>query len=163
MIEIITLIVLLGKIADMARRRGRSPALFSILLLVCWFVGEAAGFVLGFVLSGARGTGEPNWLLIYGLALAGAAIGGALAFLIARAIGPVDGVWRELTSLPVRRSRLWGAVAGGVGGGIIGAAVVALMYGGKQFENNLPIIVQGFLAVGLLGALLGLVSGVQKG
>jgi hypothetical protein len=36
------------------------------------------------------------------------------------------------------------------------------MYGGGQVEGNLPVIVQGFLAVGFIGALLGLVSGLQK-
>jgi hypothetical protein len=37
------------------------------------------------------------------------------------------------------------------------------MYGGQEVEGNLPLVVQGFLAVGFIGALLGLVSGIQKG
>ena len=85
-----------------------------------------------------------------------------VAFLIARSFSPIDGVWRELSEMPIRRSRLWGAVAGGVGGGVIGAIAVAAMYGGEQTEGNLPLMVQGFLAVGFVGALLGLVSGVSK-
>jgi hypothetical protein len=75
----------------------------------------------------------------------------------------VDGVWRELAELPVQRSRLWGAVIGALAGGAIGAIVVAVLYGGEQGEGNLPLMVQGFLAVGFLGALLGMVSGFQKG
>jgi hypothetical protein len=163
MIELIVLIVLMGKIGDMARRRGRSPNLFGLLLLVCWFGGEAAGAVLGYLLSGAGGAGKPNLLLIYGPALVGAALGAGIAFLAARSLSPVGGVWRELAELPVRRSRLLGAVVGGLGGGVIGAVVVWRMYGGEQFEGNLPMVVQGFLAAGFVGALLGLVSGLQKG
>jgi hypothetical protein len=167
MIEIIALLVLLGKIGDMARRRGRNPSLFGLLLLVCWLGGEVAGAVLGYMLSGSTQAGEPNLLLlIYGLTLAGAAIGAGIAFLVARSLGPVDGVWREPADLPVRRSRLWGVVVGGVGGGVIGAIVTAFMYGGEQSGGNpplMPMIVLSFLAVGFIGALLGLVSGVQKG
>jgi hypothetical protein len=55
-----------------------------------------------------------------------------------------------------------GAIVGGVGGGIIGAVIVSVMYRPEQAEDNLPMVVQAFLAVGLIGALLGLVSGVQK-
>ena len=154
MIEIIVLIVLMGKIGNMARRRGRSPNLFGLLLLACWFAGEVVGAVLGYILSGAWNWGKPNTLLIYGLALVGAALGVGIAFLVARSLSPVEGVWREPAELPVRRSRLLGAVVGGVGGGVIGAIVVGIMYGGEQVEGNLPLVVQGFLAVGFVGALL---------
>jgi hypothetical protein len=163
MLEIVVLLVLSGIIGNMARRRGRSPSLFGFLLIACWFSGEVAGAVLGYILSAGTVTGKPNLLLVYGLALCGAAAGAGLAFLIARSLGPLDGVWRDVSGVPVRRSRLLGAVVGGVGGGVIGAIVVAVMYGGEQTEGNLPMVVQGFLAVGFIGALLGLVSGVQKG
>jgi hypothetical protein len=163
MFEIILLLVLSGMIGDMARRRGRSPSLFGLLLIACWFGGEIAGAVLGYALSANAATGKPSLLLAYGLALCGAAAGASLTFLIARSLGPVDGVWREVSEVPVRRSRLLGAIVGGAGGGVIGAIVVAVMYGGEQVEGNLPMVVQGFVAVGFVGALLGLVSGVQKG
>ena len=154
MLEIIALIALVGKIGDMARRRGRSPALLGLLLIVCWFGGEVAGAVLGYKLS----AGRPNMLLIYGLALAGAGVGVGIAFLVARSLSPVDGVWRELPELSMRRSRLWGAVIGGVAGGVIGAIFVVVMYRGQQE----PPVVASFFAVGFLGALLGLISGVPK-
>ena len=119
MLEIILLLVLSGIIGDMARRRSRSPSLFGLLLIVCWIGGEIAGAVLGSTLSAGTAAGKPNLLLTYGVALCGAAIGAGLAFLIARSLGPVDGVWRDLSELPVRRSRLLGAVVGGVGGGVM--------------------------------------------
>lgn len=161
MIEIIVLVVLLGMIGDMARRRGRSSSRFGLLLVVGWFGGEIAGGVLGSVVS-RDAAGKPNMLVVYGFALCGAAIGAGLVFLFVLTRAPVGGVWRDLSALPVRRSRLLGAVVGGVGGGAIGALVVVFMYGAEQTEGNLPLAVQGCLAVGFIGALLGLVSGVQK-
>jgi hypothetical protein len=158
MLESIALIVLIGKVSDMARRRGRSTSLFGLMLLIGWLVGEGAGGTLGYLAH----SGGTNLLLIYGLALAGATVGAGIAFLVAASFRPVDGAWRDLGKLPVRRSRLRGALIGGVAGGVFGALVVAFMYGGQQSEGNLPLVLQGFLAVGFVGALLGLVSGVQK-
>jgi len=154
MVEIIALLVLVQKIGDMARRRGRSVNLFGTLLVACWFCGELAGMVLGYKLYGNA--------LMYVLALVGAAVGTVIAFLIARSLGPIDGEWRDISELSVGNSRLWGAVAGGVGGGIIGAIIVTVLYGGEQVEGNVSIVVQGFLAVGFFGTLLGLVSGLQQ-
>jgi hypothetical protein len=162
MLEIIALFVLVGKIGSMARSRHRSPLLFGLLLLVCWFGGEAAGAAIGYLQSGTAQTGMPNILKIYGLALAGAAVGAGVAFLAVQLSGPVDRMWREPTELPGRRSRLWGAVAGGVAGGLIGAILVAVMYGQIQVEDRMPMVVESSLVVGSIGALLGLVSGVQK-
>jgi hypothetical protein len=156
--EIITLLVLGGIIRDMALRRGRSPLLFGLMLFALWFGGELAGAVLGFMLSRAI----PNVLLIYILALAGASAGGVIALLIANSLPPVDGVWRDPATFPPRRSRLWGAVAGGVGGGVIGAGIVATMFKGALWEGPLPLPIQAFLVVGFLGALLGLISGVER-
>jgi hypothetical protein len=161
-LEIIALMVLMGRIGDMARRRGRHPALFSLLLLVCWFGGEVAGAVLGYVLSNPGGTAQPDTPLIYGLALLGAAVGAVAAFLVARSFSPVDGVWREPDALPIRRSRLRGAVVGGVCGGVIGAVVIAVIYGVQEVKANLPMMALGCLAMACVGALLGLVSGLQK-
>ncbi|MCA9068727.1 MAG: hypothetical protein KDA84_07380 [Planctomycetaceae bacterium] len=161
MLEIILLIVLSGIISDMARRRGRNPTLFSLLLIAFWLGGEFAGAVLGYSLS--SDAGKPNMLLIYGLALGGAILGAGLAFLIARSLSPVDGVWRDLTKEPVQNSRLLGAIVGGVGGGVIGAGVAFYMYGDGRAADNIPMMVQAILAVGFIGALLGLVSGLQKG
>lgn len=162
MIEIVSLVILLGVIGDMARRRGRHPSLFGLMLLVCWFGGELSSAALGFLLSGILGGEGPNFVLMYGLALFGAAAGAGLAFFWAASIAPVDGVWRDLASSPVRRSRLWGVLAGSLFGGLLGAVVTGAMYGGVQFDGSLPLVVQGFLAVGFVGGLLGLVSGLQS-
>jgi len=162
MLEIIALILLCDRVAAMARRRGRSPTLFELMLVGLWFAGEVAGAVLGVILAGAGGRGGPDLLVVYGLALAGAAIGGVCAFVIARSVSPVGGAYRDLPKGPFPRSRLVGALVGGVGGGLFGALITGLMFGGEPVEGNLPIVVQGFLAVGTVGALLGLVSGVQK-
>src|SRR5205814_243965 len=159
MLEIIALLISFGVIGNMACRRGRSESLFGLLLTVCWFGGEVAGGVVGYACSVAAYGDQPNLLLIYGLALSGAALGAGLAFLIAHRLPPIDGVWREVPVTPVRRSRLWGTVAGGLFGGVIGAVVVLLMYGGVQVDASLPLVMQGFLGVGFLGALLGLISG----
>jgi hypothetical protein len=160
-LEIIALLVLGGLIGDMARRRERTPSLFQAMLVLFWFGGEIAGGVLTYVLAVSSGP-APNLLLIYAGALAGAVCGAASAFVLAKSFGPLNGEWKNLAELPVRRSRLLGAVVGGVGGGVLGAALVKFMYGNVQTEGNLPIVLQGFLAVGIVGALLGLVSGVQK-
>ena len=93
------------------------------------------------------------------MALAGAAAGGLCAFVIARVIGPVGGTFREVQLVPVRRSRLLGVIVGGLGGGLIGGIVPYVMYGGQE---ELSVVLQGVLAVGAIGALLGLVSGVQR-
>jgi hypothetical protein len=161
MLEIIALLVLCGLIGDMARRRERTPSVFQAMLVLLWFGGEIAGGVLGYVLAVSSGQ-APNLLLIYGGALAGAVCGAASAFVLAKSYGPLNGEWKDLAELPVRRSRLLGAVVGGIGGGAVGAAVIWFMYRDVQTEGNLPIALQGFLAVGIVGALLGLVSGVQK-
>jgi hypothetical protein len=160
MIEILALLILGGQIADMARRRGRSPTLFVLMLCLLWFGGEVAGGVLGYLLFGAGGTRTNSSLhIVYSMALAGAAAGGLCAFVLARAIGPVGGMFREVQLVPVRRSRLLGVIVGGLGGGLIGGVVPYVMYGGQE---ELSVVLQGALAVSAIGALLGLVSGVQR-
>jgi hypothetical protein len=160
MVEIIALLVLCEQIANMARRRGRSPALFVLMLLFLWFGGEVAGGVLGYSLSSAGGTrSDLNLVMVYGWALAGAVAGGVCAFVIARVIRPVGGSFREVPAAPVGRSRLLGAIVGGLGGALLGGIVPYVMYGRQEGAS---VVLQGVLAVGAIGSLLGLVSGVQR-
>jgi hypothetical protein len=105
--ELIALLLLLGPIRAMAQRRGRSPLLFSLWLLACWLTGELVGLLAGSALAGGAGVQEPSTLIVYGLALLGAAGGAACAFLVARWLKPVGGAWREPT--PDERGRGWSA------------------------------------------------------
>jgi hypothetical protein len=62
------------------------------------------------------------------------------------------------------RSRLLGAIVGGIGGAAIGFGATFYLYGSDMREPNLgllPRILAG-LAVGALGALLGSLSGLSK-
>jgi hypothetical protein len=115
-----------------------------------------------FTLAGTKCWVDWTHLMVYGIALDGAAVGGTCAMLIARSVSPVGGVFHDLHEEPVRRSRLAGALVGGVAGGVMGAILPARMYAGESTDSPVPIVVQGFLAVGTVGALLGLVSGIQK-
>lgn len=162
MLEIIVLLCLLGVIGNMALRRGRSQLLLGLALVGCWFGGEVAGGMLGYALSALVSDGRPNLLLVYGSALVGAALGSGTVLLVVRYLPPVNGVWRDLASSPFRRSRVWGAIAGGLIGGVFGAVLVVLMYGQVDVEGSVPLVAQGFLAVGFTGTLLGLVTGVGE-
>jgi uncharacterized membrane protein YgaE (UPF0421/DUF939 family) len=91
MLEILLLFWLGRKIAAIAGDKGRSGVLFVILLLFLWIGGEFFGAILGAVISiMATGQEEPNFLMVYGLALLGAATGAVISFLIAHAVPPVD-------------------------------------------------------------------------
>lgn len=162
MFEIIAILLTFGQVGEMARRRGRSAILFELMFLVCWFCGEIAGGIFGFLVNGILGLVQPNLLLIYGFAFAGALFGAGFAFLLAKCIGPVDGIWRDPSQTPIQNSRLLGAVIGGIGGGTIGAIAMVWLYRREQLAGNWSIVLQGFLVVGFVGALLGLVSGVRK-
>lgn len=161
MIEIIAVLLLAGVIGDMARRRGRSPTLFGLLLVLFWFGGEALGGLVGYVWTRDVGSGRYDLLVTYGLALCGAIAGGGLAVLVVHSLGPVDGQWRELASLPARQSRLLGAVVGGIAGGVVGALCVLLLHGGELTGDGLSRTAIGFLTVAFVGSLLGLVSGLR--
>jgi hypothetical protein len=164
MLEIVALVMLSQTIARMARRRGRSPTPFVLMLVGLWSGGEIAGaFLYGFVLgaAGYRG-GLMNVLVlvVYAVALVGAAVGATCAFAIARCVSPVDGVFLEFPEPRVRRPRLTGILVGGIAGGAMGAAVTAHLYRGEG--DIIPIVVQGFLALGAVGAALGAFSGLEK-
>jgi hypothetical protein len=97
--------------------------------------------------------------VLYGFA--GGAVGAAYAQLIARSLSPVDGVMRELPETPVKRSRLAGVLIGGIGGGAFVAVLAGFMYSDVGHRSAVATMaVQAFLAVGAIGAGLGLLSGL---
>src|SRR5262245_9075511 len=80
MLEILALRGLSSKLREMAKDRGMPEWPFLVLLFVLWFGGEIGGVVVGIVALEQDRDGV-NFLL-YVFALAGAAIGGAIPFLI---------------------------------------------------------------------------------
>ncbi|VTR93457.1 Membrane protein OS=Rhodopirellula sallentina SM41 GN=RSSM_01052 PE=4 SV=1 [Gemmata massiliana] len=89
MLEILILISLSKSIAAKAREKGRGGAPFVFLLLALWIGGEIFGGAAGGIISViALGDDEPNLLLVYPLAIAGAAIGAVIAFQIVKSIAP---------------------------------------------------------------------------
>jgi len=168
MIEIVALFLLLGKIGDMARRRGRSPNLFGLLLVVCWFcgqVGAACATLFVFLLLFAAPPGATAshdwparyfWSLLYGCSLLGAALGAWFAFRVARSLDPVDGVWVDTEQVVAKRSPIRGAIVGGVAGVVAGAGIVWITIGGVRVEGHIQsIAVAVLLGAGLIGAILG--------
>jgi uncharacterized protein (TIGR03067 family) len=112
-LEVIILITLGRNIADRARSKGKSGVRAVVLLLVLWFVGEAAGLIAGYLLARLLGGAEWSYpLFCYGLiycgALIGAIAGARLAFTIVgpstSSAPPVTGAWRGTAS--GRRLRL---------------------------------------------------------
>ena len=161
MLEIVALLVLSHQIATMARRRGRSPTLFSLLLLALWFSGEVSGAVAAYVVSKAGGW-KPSIAIIYGGALVGAMVGGVTAFLSAKVTAPKGGKYLDIDDANIPRSRLVGAIVGGACGILFGGSAGYLLYGGVEVDAPISMPVQMALGVGTVGALLGLVSGLQN-
>jgi hypothetical protein len=83
MIEIIIIIALCRRIAEAARKKGRGPAGYRMMLVFFWFGGEIIGAMLTAVLL-ALGDHEldDNILIVYAGGFAGAALGALLAFKI---------------------------------------------------------------------------------
>jgi hypothetical protein len=77
MLEIFLVIALSRKIHSMAKEKGHGGALYVVLFVILWFVGEVAGAVIGAIAS----EGEPG-LAVYLFALFGAAAGAAISFII---------------------------------------------------------------------------------
>jgi hypothetical protein len=93
MLEIFLIIAISKKIAAMLKEKGRGPTGFVILFVVMWFCGEVIGFVVGTI---AHLAADPNALnngfnwMAYLMGLAGAAIGGSIAYAIAAAMPAIE-------------------------------------------------------------------------
>lgn len=160
MIELIVLCALQDVIANMARRRDRSTALFRTMLFLCWFAGEFAGGVAGYLLSWALHI-ESGLFVACGVGLLGGFAGAVLAFLWAKLQAPLNGEWRDLSEFELGCSRVLGALVGGVGGLFIGAGIVAVLFNFSISQQELTMMVQVGAGASFWGALLGLISGVQ--
>lgn len=65
--------------------KGRKSGGYKALVVVLWFGGEIAGFILGTAMAG----GDPSArLLPYFVALAGAVVGASIAYTIANNVAP---------------------------------------------------------------------------
>ena len=162
MVEILTLLVIVGEIRKMARRRGRNPLLFGSMLVVLWLVGEVAGVVVTYVVMAIVAPGKPALPYAYGGGIAGAAVGAAAVFLMLQVLGPMDGVWRKLEAPADRRSRLLGIVVAGVLVGALGAGVGVFLRLDAELSAKISAGMIGFLIAGFFGALFGMLSGYQK-
>lgn len=86
MLEIILLITLTRRIGDILHRKGRKSGWYKLITVLLWFGGEIIGGITGAVIVQLTGV---NQLLVYIVALAGAAVGAGAAFLIANSVSPV--------------------------------------------------------------------------
>jgi len=82
MLEIVIVIVLGRKLAEMAQERGHGRGWAALVLL--WFVGEFLGGFVGYFVAG-EGLG------VYGLAILGAALGAGAAYAIVANLSPQPG------------------------------------------------------------------------
>jgi hypothetical protein len=85
MLEIILLIALTRRIGHILEQKGRKSGWYKLLTVVLWFGGEVAGGIVGGVVVAVSGVNE---LIIYLIALIGAAVGAGAAFLIAKGVTP---------------------------------------------------------------------------
>jgi hypothetical protein len=88
MLEFFIIRALGGKIADIARNKGRSAVPYVLLLVLLWFGGEISGAFIGFGFLD-----EP--LAGIGMALAGAAGGAGIAFAVVSSVSPLANVDEE--------------------------------------------------------------------
>ena len=86
MLEIIMLINLTKKIGAMLEAKGRKSGWFKFLTVVLWFGGEIVGGIMGLMLAAINDWGR---LIVYVIALLGAAVGAGTAYLIARSMPPL--------------------------------------------------------------------------
>jgi len=86
MLEIIALVMLTRRIGDIVKQKNRKSGWYKFMTVLLWFGCEVIGAVIGGIVVGL--TGSPD-AVIYLIALAGAAVGAGIAFLIAKALPPL--------------------------------------------------------------------------
>lgn len=99
MLEILLIFGLSKRIAAIAKDKGRGATGWVLLFILFWVGGELCGGILGGILSfvADNAAEEPNLLLVYGCAIAGAAVGAISAFVIVKSLSSVkeeDEYWR---------------------------------------------------------------------
>lgn len=83
MLEIILLIFLTRRIGNILEAKGRKSGWYKLLTVLLWFGGEIIGAIIGVVIVHLSQLSEG---FVYLFALIGAAIGAAVAFIIAKAV-----------------------------------------------------------------------------
>jgi hypothetical protein len=90
MLEIILLIVLSIQIANITKRKGRSPVGWILMLVGLWIAGEILGGLAGFFVSVmAGGADEPNLVIVLVGAIIGAATGAIITFSVVNSLSPL--------------------------------------------------------------------------
>jgi len=100
MCEILLLVLMGKKIAQMANEKGRSGALFVVMLVLCWFGGEIFGAIFGAILVGGD---EDKMFVAYLCGLVGAGAGAGLTFLTVSLLTPAHDYEEDFR--PRRRPR----------------------------------------------------------
>ena len=84
MLEIILVIGLCKSLGKMLRAKGRNPVWIQVMLVAFWILGEFIGGFVGAIVNVIQhGEGAPMSFGIYLFAIAGAALGAGITFLIA--------------------------------------------------------------------------------
>ncbi|MCI0490375.1 MAG: hypothetical protein L0229_27595 [Blastocatellia bacterium] len=85
MLEILLLIFLTRKIGEICQEKGHKAGGYKALTVVLWFGGEIVGAIVG-----ALATSGEGGVMIYILALIGAAVGAGISFAIVNNLSPVS-------------------------------------------------------------------------
>jgi hypothetical protein len=90
MLDILILYALGHKIAATAKRKGRRPAGYVVLLVALWAVGEFSGAVAAAIYGTVTaGPGEPGPFVVVAGALLGAIAGAVISFVIVNSLSDV--------------------------------------------------------------------------
>ena len=96
MCEIILIITLARKIANIASEKGRSGFGYGSMFVGLWVGGEFLGAIVGALLFMGPGGGRKDAaMMVYLCALGGAAAGAILSFIIVNSLSPVEILRRE--------------------------------------------------------------------
>lgn len=87
MIEIILLIYLTRTVGNIIRAKNRKTGWYKFMVVGLWFGGEILGAITGGVIVGLS---DAPQAIIYLFALAGAAIGATVSYIIAKSVPPLE-------------------------------------------------------------------------
>ena len=86
MLEIIALVLLTRRVGDIVKQKNRKSGWYKLMTVLLWFGCEVIGAVVGGIIVGL--TGWPD-AVIYLIALAGAAAGACVAYVVAKTVPPL--------------------------------------------------------------------------
>jgi hypothetical protein len=97
MLDILALWLLAKWIGNIVAEKGHKSGWYKVLTVVLWFGGEIVGAIFGTVLTGASESAQCD---IYLFALAGAAAGAGIAYLVATNLSPASSVPPPIPPVP---------------------------------------------------------------